>query len=432
MIPNQNTSNYFIPITLLFFIYLLVASYLYHQSTKSNQAPVVSFRILDKSGEALRVEESVPIDAIYEHDEASVEGQASNTSESAAISNIGHSTTKKAEVPTTTTIANEIIKTEPKSQDLTDAFEVYDLSIDEVEIEEDDDRDDLDDYKPTQIDLTLEKSFKPKKITYFLHFHKAGGTSLCESASKSNYITNAGSSGANCNVFIRNVPCCGETISEQQNYAENPSNRYNFIANEKSMPKELDHEFYSYVVIFRNPWDRYASHYKFARDYYFSEKIMGNFQTWVKAQPDNFMLRNLCGPECLNVPRGKLTFEKHFQLARNRLEEFSAVLLLENIDESMEILYEKFHFKRQGQSLNNPLGSLPIKQKYENHNEVVVTDEIKENLNEMVMFDMELYAYARYLNRRLLEGIKKRELYSAKSDICVSECCSETCSKFRK
>lgn len=285
-----------------------------------------------------------------------------------------------------------------------------------------------------------------KKILFFLHFHKAGGHSICKTAAKNNYIIPQGS---NCNAFLTvnnskssisssssstnqsppltiyntkddKISCCGETLQDQQNFAK--STKYTFVANEKQLHQDFDTEYYDYMVVFREPWSRYASHYKYARDYFFSKKLLGSFETWVRSQPDNFMLRSVCGPICQSVPTGQLT-DSHLEFVKNRLDKFSAVLILENFSESMKIMIHKFGWKEESQ----PFHGNPNKK---SSSELVATEEIMEKYHYLVTFDVELYEYARYLSQRQIEQVVYRPSYQELN--CENSCCSKICSKYRR
>ena len=45
----------------------------------------------------------------------------------------------------------------------------------------------------------------------------------------------------------------------------------------------------------------------------------------------------------MEIPRGKLD-ESHLEKAKSRLDKFSAVMILENLNESLEILSSKFNW----------------------------------------------------------------------------------------
>ena len=53
------------------------------------------------------------------------------------------------------------------------------------------------------------------------------------------------------------------------------------------------------------------------------------------------MLRNLCGLRCLDKPRGTLNRDD-LEYAKNKLDGFKAVLILEDFADSMEIMKIKF------------------------------------------------------------------------------------------
>ena len=70
----------------------------------------------------------------------------------------------------------------------------------------------------------------PGKIMFHMHFHKAAGTTICQTAKHNGYKATK----SNCNYW-KNQTCCGETIAQQKSVAEEliASNSYNFVANEK-------------------------------------------------------------------------------------------------------------------------------------------------------------------------------------------------------
>jgi len=328
---------------------------------------------------------------------------------------------------------------------------------------------------PEQTSNTLQQPFiafqlhQPGKILFHLHFHKAAGSTVCQLANLNKYKTTK----TNCNYWT-NQTCCGETVEQQQSVAKVIQKSYNFVANERYLPAELDHEYFEYMVVFRKPMERYASHYKFARDGFYSEKFMGKFDTWLECQPDNYMLRNLCGLRCLDKPRGTLNRED-LEYAKNKLNGFKAVLILEDFAESMEIMKRKFgwdvlkyeknntvtkkhdiyrltktHEKRywnlvkksqdlrsktsrtqtlRTQALRTRRSSLGNQGK--SHSEQVYSDDDLKKFSFMTTLDDELYAYAQYLNRAQLEIVRNREYYEKLGSKCVSKCCCENCSVYR-
>ena len=147
-------------------------------------------------------------------------------------------------------------------------------------------------------------------------------------------------------------------------------------ANEKFLPSELDFDNYDFVTILRDPWERYISH--FVHDFRKQKRNMSklklkfdkmmvenstfsrknftewahsvkfftkknDFYPWVSGMRDNYFTRKICGRECMEIPRGKLD-ESHLEKAKSRLDKFSAVMILENLNESLEILSSKFNW----------------------------------------------------------------------------------------
>ena len=256
----------------------------------------------------------------------------------------------------------------------------------------------------------------PGKLLFNMHFHKAAGSTICKLARFNKYKTTR----TNCNYW-KNQTCCGETVAQQKAVAKNliSTNSYNFIANERFLPDKLDHEFYEYMIVFRKPLERYASHYKFARDEY-PEKSIGKFADWLKCQPDNYMFRNLCGNRCLKKARGDLN-RNDMEYVKNKLSQFKAILILEQFDESMFIMKRKFGWKREHK----------VRNQGDSHDEKVYTEKDTERFKFMTTFDDELYAYAEYLNKAQIEELKHRNNYKSFSEKCETSCCCKTCSIYR-
>ena len=174
--------------------------------------------------------------------------------------------------------------------------------------------------KSININPLLGKSYTHKKIIYFLHLHKAGGSTMCEWARQNYQIVPKG----NCAIDARQACCGGESIEAQQKFAL--QTKYTFIANEDYMFSQMDMKYYDYVVTMRNSFSRYASHYRhILRDY----GMKKDFQTWMRGQPDNWITRHLCGTLCQNRPKYALTLQDTM-LAYNRLRNFSDILFLES------------------------------------------------------------------------------------------------------
>ena len=160
---------------------------------------------------------------------------------------------------------------------------------------------------------------KIQKIIYYLHLHKAGGSTMCNWAHQNGKLTPPN----NCAINTT-MPCCGgETIKEQQMFAL--QTKYTFIANENYMFAQMDMKYYDYVITMRNSFRRYVSHYQhIARVQYMKR----DFQTWLKGQPDNWITRHICGTPCKNRPKYALTLQD-VMMVYHRMRNFSDILFLE-------------------------------------------------------------------------------------------------------
>jgi len=276
-----------------------------------------------------------------------------------------------------------------------------------------------------------------RKILFFLHLHKSGGTSMCLLAKANGYRTRP---YYNCNVYFEreklNVglfnntkSCCGNTIQQQIEFAQ--TNRYEFIANEVGLADELDFTNYDYIVTLREPMSRYISHYEqtvaLHRNRWFRKNKLGRWVDpgaldWIRGQQDNYLLRKICGPKCEKLPRGKLT-EEHLEQAKTRLGQFGAIIILDKFQESLKILRSKFNWKIIDDKKRN--------EHKKSGRRVNATEkaQIAEELDFMITFDKELYAYGQYLNQQqvaLAGGTRK--YYRTGFQNCSTGCCGKKCS----
>ena len=215
-------------------------------------------------------------------------------------------------------------------------------------------------------------------------------------------------------------PCCGDTIKEQSDYAT--SSKYTFVANEMFLPSELDYDNYDFVTVMRDPWERYISHFvhDFVKYTHKKNTFAHNFTEWVSGQRDNYFTRKICGSECMEIPRGKLD-ESHLEKAKSRLDKFSAVMILENLNESLEILSSKFNWTipAKYQKTKTVDNGTPVN--HRNRSEIPGIDIPK--IRELVTFDDELYSYAVYLSRKQLEKSRIRASYTSRYRDCENPCC---------
>jgi len=128
----------------------------------------------------------------------------------------------------------------------------------------------------------------------------------------------------------------------------------------------------------------------------------------------------------MEVPRGKLN-SSHLEKAKSRLDKFSAVMILENLNQSLDILRSRFNWE--------------IPTEYQNKTKISKTGVNSANksrlqgvdvgkIRELVTFDDELYAYALYLNKKHIEEIEVRGKYASTNENCENACCGK-CSMAR-
>ena len=175
---------------------------------------------------------------------------------------------------------------------------------------------------------------KRRKIIYFLHLHKSGGTSVCSAAKASGLHVDK----RNCNVQADQRCCGGETIVQQQDFAH--KTKYDFVACESYMYAEMDLEYYIYVITLRNSMARYMSHY----NHVMRARQTESFDAWLSGQPDNWNVRHICGSRCMQVPKFALSSDD-FYVAARRLSRFSHILFHETLRQSFDAMVHKLKWK---------------------------------------------------------------------------------------
>jgi hypothetical protein len=286
---------------------------------------------------------------------------------------------------------------------------------------------------------------KDSKVIYYLHIHKAGGSTMCKQAAKQKLSVNM---VANCNVQ-KDQHCCGkeDSLEAQIRYAN--ETMFDFVACEKEMYDNMATDYYDYAVTLRDSATRYVSHWKHIRRLKVKDTLkdkgqhflVGNFSSWWEFQPDNFITRMICGSKCLDRPKFQIT-PQLFQYTLQRLSLFSHVLFLEDMEASYATFARavgwntgvKVGHENRGTSKNN-------------------TKTIPENMTDnnlrydpfMTALDDALYAFARerydgnYTNHSNTSLLVKEYANSAdvqdyfrdgKDRNCKDPCCGE-CSKWR-
>jgi len=102
---------------------------------------------------------------------------------------------------------------------------------------------------------------KGDKVIYYLHIHKAGGTTMCKQALKQRLSINFRN---NCNVQT-DQHCCGYQDSLERQIAYARTTPYDLVASEKYMYDAMATDHYVYVVTLRDSATRYLSHWNHLR-----------------------------------------------------------------------------------------------------------------------------------------------------------------------
>lgn len=153
-------------------------------------------------------------------------------------------------------------------------------------------------------------------------------------------------------VVQKDGQCCGgESIQEQAAFALNAP--YDMVVSERHMYAKMDTEYYEYVIVLRRPIDRLHSlfqhlatfkngnnAYNCATETGYVFAINCSFDTWMGGQPDNQVVRQVCGTRCLDVPKDSLTMDD-LDFALLRLRNFTHILFLERFQETFSTFASK-------------------------------------------------------------------------------------------
>jgi len=201
---------------------------------------------------------------------------------------------------------------------------------------------------------------KKKRIPYFLHVHKAGGTTACYVARVANGLK---APKRNCNLPGDGPRTLGDGPGGTANEGWDCAGRFKAVVAERhleffAVERWLDtrlvgscpHFFFATVV--RRPVDRFISHCRFERvaaDRAMAWANQGSVPfrldepSSVQRGPavvDNFYLRSFLGRRGFFLPVGALN-DTHLLEAAGTLASFDAVLVLERLDTSFRQLYSK-------------------------------------------------------------------------------------------
>jgi len=253
---------------------------------------------------------------------------------------------------------------------------------------------------------------------YFIHLHKAGGTTLCHQARAVNGM----------NVPLRNCNLPGDGPRTLADGLSGDGNRklscearaqymtehcIHFFAAERWLDSELCPDRFFYVTVLRDPIKRIESNCRYeyiqppdalkwlTAETYLPEETRVYIGT---AAVDNFYIRTLCGPDVFHLPYGSIT-RAHLETAKRRLAAFEAVLILEEYEKGIVQLERLVGWKKPAKKdAHRSFGSGDTSIKF--------SDDQRKILVEHNQLDIELYDFAKVkcdlvfnLSRKLIPDI---------------------------
>lgn len=277
----------------------------------------------------------------------------------------------------------------------------------------------------------------------FKHMHKAGGSTLCNIARQNVRAEKApipgGNDGWDTNcvpqiAYVKNGVSLPTVEAEKEGawyggvcYASHLSvaaqrtldvthKDLDFIASEGPMPDTLALDLpVAWVTMLRDPLDRTLSSYRWWQfladrfrdkpkvrtalcDAYQSPDPDASLHDWLEVYPDNWMVRVLCGRSVL-MDKSIIITEMHLKAAKARLNQFSLVMVLEEMESSMTLLSSTLGWADvdaealRANVMSNTSARIALA------NEPDLLKELTSK-NEM---DLELYKYGQELFRRQLK-----------------------------
>ena len=248
------------------------------------------------------------------------------------------------------------------------------------------------------------------RLPYFLHFHKAGGTTLCHYARVVNKLN---SPIRNCNLpgdgprtleegikgFANRDLECGKRMDYLKRHC------IEFFASERWLDDTFCAERFLYMTILRDPVKRIESNCRFEKVQ--PAKALG----WLEvthlppervylgtAAVDNFYIRSLCGHEVFHLPAGSIN-RGHLDMAKERLHSFEIILILE------ELLLGTVQTERVLRW--KPPSPDDAQRSWGRGDESIrFSDGQRAKLREKNALDVELYQYAILLSRNITAAVK--------------------------
>ena len=181
-----------------------------------------------------------------------------------------------------------------------------------------------------------------KKLPFFVHVHKSGGTMMCQSAIANGETVNRNN---NCNL-IGDGP---KTITEKsisrtchERWMVAKEANFSFVAIERFLLDDLDcKDIFLTILVVRNPMQRYFSHVAHhkrkekgkKRLYYLNNRsfYLGEALVDFDYSKDNYLTRILLGIDGFNgnIPVGSIN-DLHLKQALKTLKKFDVTICLEN------------------------------------------------------------------------------------------------------
>jgi len=209
-------------------------------------------------------------------------------------------------------------------------------------------------------------------LVYYMHMHKAGGSTMCNMARHNNMVANCNN---NCNLqdpaLLRSL-----TLVEQRHFAL--TTPYEFVANEMELPDELETQHFRYFTTLRHPLSRYMSAWN-----HYGDGHGTSFHEWVVNRPDNYYVRHMCGPSVAALPNGAIT-EEHLFRAMARLTLFEGVMIVEHYAKTADILRSKLGWEHTDTTMLRS-GT--------RHNSAP-TDDDGQGLEHLYRWDLKFYEFA--------------------------------------
>ena len=272
----------------------------------------------------------------------------------------------------------------------------------------------------TALELTFEtENFdgKPKNL-YLLHFgYSKLDRVICHLARQNGYQLDK---GVNCDNLVASK-LTGEFLTQnvdfegmKSNLTSNSTKKLNStisinFSDSNLFPNILNTSSYNYIIGFYNPFNRYIWRYTAHKKTFklnLPNQKFQPFNEWLeKNTVPNYHTRRICGKYCESVASINRT---HLEFAKRMLTRFDAVLVHDRFEASLDVMYSRFGWNRDIGSDADGVGDdsetgVYGKRDVLDNPFLVEFETSKAKFHELVMYDNELYEFARYLNRKQME-----------------------------